>query len=386
MKSRKSSASFIFILSLGLLSCQRSTFQLTPSELHLSDRLSAAVTENKAAKSYSEWHSSSNNPEKIFSFFLNQLIEKNITPDEICNSLLELPAGDLSLFENELRAPENFAATEPCFKELDQRLEKYWASQRELIEQSTETEISYVPRFAKTEVVYRDVSQGYFAVTGDLLPKQVMLTFDDGPSSAYTEKILETLARSNVQALFFALGQQVKKYPEIVKRVAAMGHSIGSHSFSHACLPARNLCKRSNGGRVLSFLDGVSELQSGHQAVYDVLGWVDPFIRFPYGESSIELKSYLRKNGIGEFFWNVDSEDWSSNHNVAQVVELVMSELNARGRGIILFHDIQRKTVEALPAVLKRLQNDGYKPVVMMAKDPLARANSKIVIPHALVP
>jgi len=146
---------------------------------------------------------------------------------------------------------------------------------------------------------------------------------------------------------------------------------------THACLGTRIICYNNN-GRYLSFDEAVEEIKGGHQAVYDVLGWVDPFFRFPYGEISPELRSYLQTNSVGEFYWAIDSEDWKSQPNQG-MIDNVLRQLELRKRGVILFHDIQRKTAESLPQILKELYNRGYSPVLLQAADPEARFNSKIV-------
>ncbi|MEN0058884.1 MAG: polysaccharide deacetylase family protein, partial [Bdellovibrio sp.] len=152
---------------------------------------------------------------------------------------------------------------------------------------------------------------------------------------------------------------------------------VGSHSVTHPCLGGSSSCRRAN-GRVYSYSQAVSEIQGGHQAVYDVLGWVDPFFRFPYGESSPELKNYLRQAQVAEFFWSIDSEDWKATSN-RQLLDKVWAQLDARGRGVILFHDIQRRTAEIMPQFLSELYYKGYSVVQIQPADPEARYKSKIV-------
>lgn len=355
----------------------------------IDEALKASTEANHESVSYADWHSSAHHPEKLFSRFLSDIIQNNLTAQEVCNGLSQLSDEDLTLFENELKKPENRIAVEPCYTEQDERLEKYWTLQHQTSSLESDSEnINSVVRFKTTEVQLRDVSQGYYAVTGDLQPKQVVLTFDDGPDPNNTLKILDTLKKANVRVIFFHQGQNVRRHPHIVQKVAEGGHSIGSHSITHACLPTKNLCRRSNGGHILSYSEALEEIRGGHQAIFDAIGWVDPFFRFPYGESSVEMKDFLRKKSVGEFLWNVDSEDWRNKlasgeaNTPATLIESVMTQLKPRGRGIILFHDIQRRTAEALPAVLKRLFDEGYQPVVFQAKDPQARFNSQLVGPR----
>lgn len=352
-------------------------FQSEYTASNISDRLAKSVAANESSSSYLDWHSSELHPERIFNDLTGKIIKKELTSEEICKGLLTLEPKDLTLFENEIRAEQNRIAVKSCLPELLTLLELYWKTQREDLSQLAVSLEDL--RFETTKVILRDVSKGYFAVSGDLAPKQVMLTFDDGPSGLYTTRILSILKNMNVRALFFQLGKQVRQFPLLTQEVAKDGHSIGSHSTTHKCLASRAICRNSNGGKLLSYNEALAELIGGHQAIYDVLGWVDPFIRFPYGESSLELKAYLQKNSIGEFYWNVDSEDWKSSHTPKDVINLILSQLNSRGRGIILLHDIQRRTAEALPTLLKRLQQEGYQPIVMQPADAKARFNSKII-------
>jgi peptidoglycan/xylan/chitin deacetylase (PgdA/CDA1 family) len=154
--------------------------------------------------------------------------------------------------------------------------------------------------------------------------------------------------------------------------------SIGSHSVDHKCLPANAVCTHSNGGTPLTFAQAVAEITGGHRAVYETLGWVDPFFRFPYGEYSPELKQFLSDHGTAEFFWTIDSEDWK-NQTPQQMVDNTFHQLDALGRGIILFHDIQRKTAETLPLILSELYFKGYSVVGIRSSNPNDRRNSKLL-------
>jgi Predicted xylanase/chitin deacetylase len=335
-----------------------------------------AVDDNQKAESLIEWQASPNNPEKLFSEWNLEYIGDPAGSTEltqsICTSLLKLNEQDLSLFENALNEKENEALVSACKTQLLKKIDNYYIEQRQDIGAMDKATFNFPDNIQK-----RDMANGYYAVSGDVATKEVVLTFDDGPSGAYTQTILKALRDVNAKAVFFHLGKSVRANPEIVKMVAADGHTVGSHSTTHACLGTRTNCYRSN-GRYLSFNEAVNEIKGGHQAIYDVLGWVDPFFRFPYGETSPELKKYLANNSIGEFYWAVDSEDWKSQSNQS-LIDGVFRQLESRKRGVILFHDIQRKTAESLPTILKELYNRGYSPVLLQASDPDARFNSKIV-------
>lgn len=379
----------ILVALFFVVACQKSPDNSAAPAVQVEKDVAESVEANQKAQTYSEWHSSEKHPEKLFAGYVGLVLQKKMTSRELCRKLNALSSSDLAVFENQIRADENQFAISECQQDLISDLDMYWLEQQGALEQLSSVDLSPTEvRFPDTLVQLRDVSQGYYAVTGDLKAKQVVLTFDDGPSGLYTDQILQTLKRANVRVIFFQLGQQVRRFPEITQRVAKNGHSIGSHSTTHACLPSKNLCRKANGGRILTVPQAMTEIRGGHQAIYDAIGWVDPFVRFPFGEASPELKDYLRKNSIGEFLWNVDSEDWREKlddgrvNSMSVMIDNVMKALNARQRGILLFHDIQKRTAEALPTLLKRLHKDGYQPVVFQATDNQARFNSRIVGPR----
>lgn len=351
----------------------------TPKSKAISMDLQGSVAANAAATSESDWHSSAQTPEKIFANWNALLIQRKLTSNDVCVALSQVNDKDLALFEDELRAPRNVTLLSGCQEQVIARLDNYWTTQRTSLQTNTVNlgADSNSFKFADN-VQYRDTSAGYFALSGDVAQKEVVLTFDDGPSAQYTPVILQALAQVNAKAIFFEMGIHVKQYPEMTKMVAAGGHSIGGHSITHRCLANKAICQRSNGGHMLSFEEAVEEISGSLQDIYNVLGWVDPFFRFPYGESSPELKQYLQDNGIGEFYWSIDSEDWKSKPP-QQVIDDVMAQLHQRNRGIILFHDIQHRTAEALPQFLQTLHNEGYQPVLLKPMHDQDRYNVKSV-------
>lgn len=381
---------FLTLTPLLLVGCQLSLEPKSNGQVYVEDSLNMSAEANATAKTPIDWHASKDHPEKLFARLIVEVQQRQITQEEVCGALGSLADADLVLFENEIEKEDSLIAIKPCRAELVAKMEKYWKAHAVIQEQRADgVDLSpNVVNFGETEVQFRDTSEGYYAVTGDVKPKQVVLTFDDGPHPSNTEAILATLKKANIRALFFEMGQNVRRYPHMTQKVAEGGHSIGSHSVTHSCLPARSLCRHSNDGKILTYEEGVAEIRGGHQAIYDVLGWVDPFFRFPFGEASLELKDYLRKHSTGEFLWNIDSEDWKNklengSPNTPQtVVDSVMAQLKPRGRGILLFHDIQRRTAEALPLMLRRLKEEGYQTVVFQPKDLQSRFNSKIVGPR----
>ncbi|MFM6927693.1 MAG: polysaccharide deacetylase family protein [Bdellovibrio sp.] len=362
----KRSLSFLVISSVwALAACSNGGSEQVYKEMKES------LQANTQSQTITEWHLSEANPEKAFARWNEDLIAKKTTSKDVCEAMAGLSDEELPLFEEEIRKPVNAALVTECKDQLISRLEDHWTSERANLTVNVD---NFAEELADTgfkfanNVQYRDTSNGYYAVAGDVGPKQVVLTFDDGPSEAHTPSILATLKRVNAKAIFFEMGKNVKAHPDMVRLVAKDGHSLGGHSMTHSCLGNRTICKNNNGGHLFTTSEAVAEITGSLNAIKKAAGWVDPFFRFPYGESSPALKQYLRGAGIGEFFWSIDSEDWK-NKSPQKLIDDVMVQLKARGKGVILFHDIQRKTAEALPEILRQLYKNGYQPVLLKPKN-----------------
>lgn len=186
-----------------------------------------------------------------------------------------------------------------------------------------------------------------------LPPKVVNLTFDDGPHSVNTQKILNTLDVYGIRANFFVMGKNARAYPFILREIANRGHSVGTHSMNHHNLPN------------MSFEKAVNEITSAINVINQILGGVDPFFRFPYGARTPALRSYLAQNNISDFFWTVDTLDWKYK-NPSALLTYALDQTRKSGRGIVLFHDIQPQTAAILPAYLEALTSEGYSTVVYL--------------------
>jgi peptidoglycan/xylan/chitin deacetylase (PgdA/CDA1 family) len=193
-----------------------------------------------------------------------------------------------------------------------------------------------------------------------LRDKEVVLTFDDGPWPGNTERVLKALADQCTKAMFFSIGEHAGWHPEILKRVAAAGHTIGSHTWSH-----KDLTK-------LSFDDAKAEIEKGIAAVSIALGNqpVSPFFRFPALRNPPEIVKYLGTRNIAIFSTDTDSFDFKI-HKPEQVIKSVMTKLAKNGKGIVLMHDFQHATSEAAPELLKQLKAGGYKIVQIVGKTPV---------------
>src|SRR5256885_1410922 len=191
---------------------------------------------------------------------------------------------------------------------------------------------------------------------------EVVLTFDDGPWPENTPSVLKTLAEECTTGIFFSIGKHATYYPEILKQVYAAGHTIGSHTWSHATLTNKKLTEDQR----------KEEIEKGISAVKWALGGVSeaPFFRFPALQHPPEMVTYLGTRNIAMFSCDLDSFDFKA-RNAKQVIDVTMKKLNKLGKGIILMHDFHKHTAEALPELLHRLKAGGYKVVKMIAKTPV---------------
>src|SRR5882762_4132315 len=194
-----------------------------------------------------------------------------------------------------------------------------------------------------------------------LADKEVVLTFDDGPWPVNTPSVLKALADECTKAVFFPIGKHVTYHPEILKQVAAAGHTIGAHTWSHANLNSKNLSEQ----------QAKDEMEKGFSAVKLALGAPpSPFFRFPQLQHGPAAVAYLGSRNVAIFSCDLDSFDFRAK-DATQIVNTVMTKLDKQGKGIILMHDFQKHTAEALPTLLRRLKAGGYKVVQMKAKAPL---------------
>ncbi|TDW19635.1 polysaccharide deacetylase family protein [Kribbella kalugense] len=178
--------------------------------------------------------------------------------------------------------------------------------------------------------------------------KYVVLTFDDGPDVEYTPKVLQVLAAYDAKATFFEVGQNVRKHPELTKRIHDAGHSVENHTWTHADL------------RKLSAAAFRQEVTSTDQAIRAQIGSTPACLRPPYGGVSATVRQRAKALGKDLVVWTVDSRDWTKPGTTA-IVQRVLK--NVHSGSVILMHDgggNRSQTVAALPTILKALKAQGY--------------------------
>lgn len=212
-----------------------------------------------------------------------------------------------------------------------------------------EVDTSTGPRFGNMQ--YKDIDF--------LRPGEVVLTFDDGPLRSKTLEVLNALERHCTKAIFFMVGRMAVSDPAMVREIARRGHTVGTHTWSH-----KNLGRQSQSG-------AIKEIELGVSAISAALGEpVAPFFRFPYLSDPNSMIAYLKDREMGNFSIDIDSVDFRTRSG-ATVVNRVMSRLKAQGKGILLFHDIQRSTAAGIENLLDELAAGGYKVVHMVSKHPV---------------
>lgn len=200
---------------------------------------------------------------------------------------------------------------------------------------------------------YPTVGLKSFAKTLPLADKEVVLTFDDGPFPPTTGKVLAALAQECVQATFFLIGRSAEANPEVVKKIAAGGHSIGHHTWSHQILNRTNPAK------------AAAEIDRGIAADEQALGVsghppTGRFFRFPGFASTPSLIAALNARNIAVLGADLWASDWNP-MSPQQELALLTARLDHARKGIILLHDTKAQTAAMLPAFLQYLRRNGYK-------------------------
>jgi peptidoglycan/xylan/chitin deacetylase (PgdA/CDA1 family) len=216
---------------------------------------------------------------------------------------------------------------------------------------------------------YRRIGRMQYPDSLPLNDKEVVLTFDDGPILPYSDQILDILASQCVKATYFLVGEMARAFPAIVRRIYEHGHTIGTHSKDHPTrfgqLPVEKMRH---------------EIDWGISDVSVALGdskYLAPFFRIPDLARSAVVENELAARGLAVFSSDADADDWHHRISGQKIIALAIRRLEARGKGILLLHDIHPATVAALPGLLKELKDKGFHivQVVPAASYVIATAN-----------
>ncbi len=225
-----------------------------------------------------------------------------------------------------------------------------------------------------SRVMKVDTDGGYYVGTTystrlPLEPKEVVLTFDDGPMAGRTERVLSALDKECTKATFFIVGQMAKAYPETLRKTAAAGHTIAYHTMTHPL----NMVK-------WPLAKAQENIQSGWQVVDQILYGqsgdkpATPFFRYPGLFNSRAINEWFNRLNMG--VWTIDAagNDWLKGYitlsDGPNVMREALKELEARNGGILLLHDIKDSSSSIVGPLLRELKARGYKIVHIVPKDP----------------
>jgi peptidoglycan/xylan/chitin deacetylase (PgdA/CDA1 family) len=195
-----------------------------------------------------------------------------------------------------------------------------------------------------------------FPQTLPLDDHEVVLTFDDGPWPATDHKILAALAHECVRATFFLIGKPASEHPSLVRRIAAEGHTVGTHSWTHPDLAQIKPSEATD--QITHGISAVEMALHGRATTTPST----PFFRFPGFQSTPATLDFLQSRRIIVFGADLWASDWNKMTPQEQL-KLLTDRLNAAGKGIVLLHDPKAQTAAMLPAFLRYLHHNNYRVV-----------------------
>lgn len=182
----------------------------------------------------------------------------------------------------------------------------------------------------------------------------IALTFDDGPDPVYTGMILNILKEKNVKATFFLVGNRMKRFPNVTRRIFDEGHTIANHSTDHIHLGKK------------SFKDAYVDIMKTEKIIDSMCGKTMKIFRPPFGSFTKAQKDSLTRRGFKVIMWDIDSKDFApKTHTVEMTIDIVISK--AQNNSVVLFHSAdyadkrsKMNTVHALPRIIDILRNKGF--------------------------
>lgn len=186
------------------------------------------------------------------------------------------------------------------------------------------------------EFIWRSVSE------------KILLTFDDGPNPATTEIILRTLNEENIRGLFFCVGNNVKRYPELTKNLVNDGHTLGDHTFNHRVITK------------LTTADFRSEILTTNQVIEETAGVEPKYFRPPYGKFPIRLGRQLSEYNMKNVMWSLLTFDYK---NDLKVVKFAIKNYLMKN-SIIVLHDSDKSAAiicDSIKFIIDEVNNKNYQ-------------------------
>lgn len=164
----------------------------------------------------------------------------------------------------------------------------------------------------------------------DTTNNKILLTFDDGPTPESTELILSYLSKHKIKALFFCVGDNVKKYPELVKSILSEGHTIGNHTFNHKKL------------KTLSKLEKIYQIKSMNELLENDFNYKVKYFRPPHGRFQLTTNSLLNKFNLKNVMWSLLTYDYKNNFDL---VKFAVTNFIKKDSIIVLHDSIKSKDI-----------------------------------------
>lgn len=187
----------------------------------------------------------------------------------------------------------------------------------------------------------------YILWEGEKDTRKIALTFDDGPNPCYTEKLLDLLSSHQIKATFFLLGKNLEIYPQIARRIMSEGHLIGNHTYAHKHISE------------ISIGDFKKELNKTQNMIKKIFNRDFNYFRPPCGRFGFGHVAYCISKQLTTVLWTLDSRDFEYKGK-QHILNNVIGD-GIKGGDIILFHDNNGFTLEALPEIIEYLQNESFK-------------------------
>jgi len=180
---------------------------------------------------------------------------------------------------------------------------------------------------------------------------EVSLTFDDGPNTEFTPRVLKLLNQYNAKATFFLIGKKAEKHPEVVQNILRQGHTIGNHTNSHT-----------NDFGFFGTSKVINELQTANGIIEKISGYKMKLYRPAFGVTNPSIQVAVKQLKVSSIGWNVRSLD-TTNRSEEAILKRITSKISKGD--IILLHDTSSKTVEVLERLLLFLQVNNLKSVTV---------------------